>query len=67
MADLVGLPLAHATRLFLRGKLKGVTLPVPFEPGITTPMLDALAGEGVCFEERYCSPHEAASFHHLSS
>lgn len=67
MADLVGLPLAHATRLFLNGKMDGATLPVPFEPAITTPLLEALAGEGIGFEEKICRPHEAASFHQLSS
>lgn len=52
MADLVGLPLAHATRLFLRGDFDLVTMPVPFEPQVAEPILDALAGDGILFKEQ---------------
>ncbi len=65
MADLVGLPLAHATRLFLNGRLDAVTLPVPFEPCIAEPILDAMESDGICFRESVVAPSDPPSFHTL--
>ncbi|MCF8237097.1 MAG: saccharopine dehydrogenase NADP-binding domain-containing protein [Saprospiraceae bacterium] len=67
MADLVGLPLAHATRLFLNGQLNEVTLPVPFEPCIAEPILDALAGDGITFNETMSLSTDPPSFPSLSN
>lgn len=52
MSDLVGLPLAVTAHLFMDGKLPMVTSPVPIDPGIYQPVMQALAQEGVHFEER---------------
>lgn len=55
MADLVGLPLAVTTRLFLKGHLPVPGMPGPFEAGIYEPVLAALKEEGVSFEEIHIS------------
>ena len=52
MAKTVGLPLAIAVDLFLKGKisLRGLWLPVV--PELYLPILEALEKEGIRFEER---------------
>ncbi len=52
MADLVGLPLAHATRLFLKGAFDQVKLSVPFERQVAEPILAALETDGILFREQ---------------
>ncbi len=67
MADLVGLPLAHATRLFLNGQLNEVTMPVPFESCIAEPILNALESDGITFVETLTDHADASSFHSLKN
>lgn len=66
MADLVGLPLAHATRLFLDGKFDKAQMSVPFESFVADPILDALARDGIHFHEQIIE-HGDSSFHSIIS
>lgn len=51
MADLVGLPLAVTAHLLFRGRLPLPSYPAPFDPEIYDPVMEALQGLGVDFEE----------------
>jgi saccharopine dehydrogenase-like NADP-dependent oxidoreductase len=52
MARSVGLPLALAVRLLLRGELTVTGCPLPTEPQIYRPLLEQMAAEGVEFKEK---------------
>lgn len=52
MAKTVGLPLAIAVDLFLKGKIKVQGLHVPVLPEIYEPILEELGKVGICFEEK---------------
>jgi saccharopine dehydrogenase (NADP+, L-glutamate forming) len=51
MAKTVGLPLAIAVDLFLKGEISLRGLQLPVEPEIYLPILEALEQEGIRFEE----------------
>jgi saccharopine dehydrogenase (NADP+, L-glutamate forming) len=52
MAKTVGLPLAIAVDLFLKGKISVRGLQLPVVPELYLPILEALEQEGIRFEER---------------
>jgi saccharopine dehydrogenase (NADP+, L-glutamate forming) len=52
MAKTVGLPLAIAVDLFLKGKIPLCGLKIPVVPELYLPILEALEKEGIRFEER---------------
>jgi saccharopine dehydrogenase (NADP+, L-glutamate forming) len=52
MAKTVGLPLAIAVDLFLKGKISLRGLQLPVVPELYLPILEALEQEGIRFEER---------------
>jgi saccharopine dehydrogenase (NADP+, L-glutamate forming) len=52
MAKTVGLPLAIAVDLFLKGKISMRGLQLPVVPELYLPILEALEQEGIRFEER---------------
>jgi len=47
----VGLPLALAARMWLRGDWRGTGVLVPTSPELYNPLLEGLAAEGVVFSE----------------
>ena len=51
MAKTVGLPLAIAANLFLKGEISLLGLQLPVVPELYLPILEALEQEGICFEE----------------
>jgi saccharopine dehydrogenase-like NADP-dependent oxidoreductase len=53
MARTVGLPMALAVDRILAGEITLTGAHIPTHPGIYDPILDALAGEGIAFDERW--------------
>ena len=55
MAKTVGLPLAMAVCAYLKGEIKMTGLHIPIDAKIYTPILSALAQEGIIFQETLTS------------
>ena len=51
MSLTVGLPLALAARMWLRGEWSGTGVLLPTGPELYTPLLEGLENEGIAFEE----------------
>ena len=51
MSLTVGLPLALAARMWMRGEWKGTGVTLPTSPSLYTPLLRGLAAEGIVFTE----------------
>ena len=51
MSLTVGLPLALAARMWMRGEWKGTGVTLPTTPDLYTPLLKGLAAEGIAFTE----------------
>jgi saccharopine dehydrogenase-like NADP-dependent oxidoreductase len=51
MSLTVGLPLALAARMWMRGEWKGTGVTLPTSPSLYTPLMRGLAAEGIAFTE----------------
>lgn len=60
MAKTVGLPVAMAAELILSGKFKTPGVHLPVIPELYNPLLDALEGHGIVFEETEVKGRDAA-------
>ncbi|MEJ2504491.1 MAG: saccharopine dehydrogenase C-terminal domain-containing protein, partial [Gemmatimonadota bacterium] len=61
MARTVGLPMALAVDRILAGEIAVSGTHIPTDPEIFDPILDALAAEGITFDERWTEEHRSES------